>query len=230
MARGALIAIEGIDGTGKGTQARMLMDALARAGRKAQLFSFPSYSKTLAGSLVGAYLDGEMGDPRAIDSRLTAVLYALDRFENKKEMDQALARWRVVVCDRYVGSNLAHQVARAPAARRRAVRELIEKLEFEVLGLPRPDLVVCLDMPAALAQQRVLGKAARDYTKKQLDVQEADSEHLRLALAEYRLQARRNPNWVTVPTVRRGGAPRSREEIHADVLRALAEAGIVRTV
>ena len=168
-----------------------------------------------------------MGEPREIDSRLTAVLFALDRFEMKQAMEKALARGRIVVCDRYVGSNLAHQVARSPAPRRRAVRALIERLEYEVLGLPRPDVAILFDMPAALAQRRILDKGARDYTKKQLDAHEADSGHLRAALAEYRLQARRHAQWVTVPTVRRGGAPRTREEIHAEVLEALARANVL---
>lgn len=204
----------------------MLMEALARARKPAELFSFPSYSKTLSGSLIGAYLNGELGEPKSIDSRLTAVLFALDRFEVKAQLERALARGRIVVCDRYVGSNLAHQTARTPAARRRAVRQLIERLEYEVLALPRPELVVLLDMPASLAQERVLAKGARDYTKKQLDAHEADSGHLRAALAEYRLQARTHQGWVRVPTTS-GRAARSREQIHADVLAALAGAGIL---
>jgi len=112
--RGALIAIEGIDGTGKGTQAQMLVQALEARGRSVELFSFPAYQRTLAGSLIGAYLDGRMGPPRQIDSRLTAVLYALDRFELKGAIEGALARGAVALCDRYVGSNLAHQAARTP--------------------------------------------------------------------------------------------------------------------
>jgi dTMP kinase len=226
LKRGSLIALEGIDGTGKGTQARMLMEALASRRRKAELFSFPSYEKTLGGSLVAAYLDGEMGDPHAIDSRLTAVLYALDRFEMKSGIERALAAGKTVVCDRYVGSNLAHQVARAPASRRKEMRALIERLEYEILGLPRPKLTVLLVMPTSLAQERVLTKAKRSYTKKQLDVQEADRAHLKAALAEYRLQSRIHEDWATIPTVS-GRTPRTREEIHADVVAALERAGLI---
>jgi dTMP kinase len=217
-----VIAIEGIDGTGKGTQARMLVEALEQRGLEVELFSFPAYSETLAGSLIGAYLNGEMGEPRTIDSRLTAVLFALDRYEMKARIDQARDRGATVLCDRYVGSNLAHQAARTAPKGRRALRAMVERLEYEVFGLPRPDLVLLLDMPDRLAQERVRLKGARAYTQKALDAHEADREHLRAALAEYRRQARANPErWAVIRTVERGGAPRTREAIHADIVAEL---------
>ncbi len=216
---GQLIALEGIDGTGKGTQARLLVEALRRRGLEAVLFSFPAYRQTSAGRLIGAYLDGGLGDPRSIDSRLTATLYALDRFEMRAQLEAALAAGQLAICDRYVGSNLAHQVARAASRRRGEVRTFIEDLEFRVFGLPRPALTLLLDMPVSLAQQRVLQKAARQYTHKQLDANEADLRHLRGALAEYRRQANA-PGWRRIPTTA-GRRERTREEIHADVLAAV---------
>jgi dTMP kinase len=227
MKLGPLIAIEGIDGTGKGTQALLLRQALEKAGRKVALFSFPAYERTLAGALIGAYLDGRMGPPRQIDSRFTAVLYALDRFELKASIEKARSGGAVVLCDRWVGSNLAHQAARTPPRERPALRRMIERLEFGLFGLPRPDLVVYLDMPDLLAQERIRLKAARGYTKKQMDELEADRAHLRAALAEYRRQARTNSLWRLVRTVARDGSPRSREEIHADVLAALRRRGLL---
>lgn len=224
-----LIAIEGIDGTGKGTQARMLVDALKGRGRRVELFSFPAYADTLAGSLIGAYLNGDMGEPRTIDSRLTAVLFALDRFEVKERMERARRSGAIVLCDRYVGSNLAHQSARTAPKGRKALRQLVDRLEYGVFGLPRPDLVVLLDMPDSLAQERILQKAARGYTQKALDAHEADRAHLRAALAEYRLQARANPDsWVVVKTVGPRSAPRTREEIHADIVAALDARKLIR--
>jgi dTMP kinase len=224
MRRGPLIAIEGIDGTGKGTQARLLAQALRRRGREVVAFSFPAYQRTLAGGLIGAYLDGRMGPPRQIDSRLTAVLYALDRFELKGAIERARARGAVALCDRYVGSNLAHQAARTPAAQRPALRRTIERLEFGLFGLPRPDLVLYLDMPDLLAQERIRHKAARAYTAKQMDALEADRAHLRLALAEYRRLARTASRWRLVRTVERTGAPRTREAIHEDLMAAVDRA------
>lgn len=226
MKRGPLIVIEGIDGTGKGTQAQLLVDALRARRRRVAPFSFPAYEQTLAGGLIGAYLDGQLGPPRQIDARLTAVLYALDRFEMKSALERAMAKGQVALCDRYVGSNLAHQAARAAPARRPALRAMIERLEFGLFALPRPDLVLYLDMPDALAQERIRLKAARSYTAKPMDELEADREHLRLALGEYRRQARASRTWSLIRTVERGGAARTREAIHADILAAVSKRGL----
>lgn len=218
---GHLIALEGIDGTGKGTQARLLAESLEQRGQKVALFSFPAYRQTFAGKLIGTYLDGGLGDPRFIDSRLTAAIYALDRFEMREQLKAALAAGHTVICDRYVGSNLAHQVARALPRRRGQVRAFIEELEFGVFGLPRPNLTLLLDMPVSLAQKRVLRKTARQYTHKQLDANEADLRHLKGALFEYRLQARA-PSWHRIATTA-GRRERTREEIHRDLLAAIDE-------
>ncbi|MFN7134957.1 MAG: hypothetical protein ACK4N5_22965, partial [Myxococcales bacterium] len=212
---------------GKGTQTRLLAAALRRQKRRLAVFSFPSYDKTLAGGLVGAYLDGSLGDPRHIDSRLAAVLFALDRFERKAGIEKAMKSGALVLCDRYVGSNLAHQAARTPEAQRPDLRRLIERLEYGVLGLPRPSLVLYLDMPDALAQERVKLKGERSYTRAELDAHEADRRHLGLALAEYRRQAAARRDWVLIRTVDADGTPRTREAIHADIMAALVRRGIV---
>lgn len=222
MKTGQLIALEGIDGTGKGTQARLLVEALERRGQSVAFFSFPAYRQTFAGALIGDFLDGRLGDPKGIDSRLTATIYALDRFELRDELRRALMAGQTVVCDRYVGSNLAHQVARARPGQREAVRSFIEALEFTVLGLPRADLTLYLDMPVGLAQRRVLTKAARQYTKKRLDANEADLRHLRGALAEYRHQSLA-PDWRRIATTR-GRRELTRDEIHAAILAAIDSA------
>lgn len=222
MRRGPLIAFEGIDGTGKGTQARRLARALRRAGRRVRLFSFPAYGRTLSSRLLAAYLNGALGN---LDARLTALLFACDRLEVAPALHAALAAGDVAICDRYVPSNLAHQVARAAPGARQGLRRFIEDLEYRRFGLPRPDRVVYLDMPPAMARRRVLGKGRRGYTARALDVQEADARHLSGALAEYRRQAK-SRRWIRVATLARDGTPRSRGAIHADVMAALRRGGI----
>jgi dTMP kinase len=216
-----LIAIEGIDGSGKGTQAQMLREALHRRKISAELFSFPAYDLTLAGTLIGAYLNSELGDIAHIDSRLTALLFALDRFERKKSIEQSLQLQQWVICDRYVGSNLAHQVGRTAPQKRVQTRAFIEKLEYDVFGLPRPQLVLYLDMPPALAQQRIRQKEARVYTHQKLDAHENDSFHLRAALEEYHQQLKTNPDWVLISTVSSEGDSLNREEIHQQIMGVL---------
>jgi dTMP kinase len=224
--RGALIAFEGIDGTGKGTQARLLIAALRRAGRRVRIFSFPAYGRTLSSSLVADYLNGRFGDLRP---RLTALLFACDRLEQSAGIRQALDSGAFVVCDRYVPSNLAHQVAREPRAGKAALRRFILDLEYRRFGLPRPDAVLFLDMTPALARRRVMQKGRRQYTRLQLDIQESDRGHLAASLHEYREQAT-GRGWHRVSTIAEDGAPRSRGEIHADVLAVLHRSGVIPSI
>jgi dTMP kinase len=109
MSMAVLIAIEGIDGSGKGTQAQQLVERLNQHNTTACLLSFPRYSETLFGTTIGRFLDGDFGPLDAVAPELAATLYAGDRYESRGLLIDALDNHQVVVCDRYVPSNLAHQ-------------------------------------------------------------------------------------------------------------------------
>src|SRR5579863_3581138 len=115
--RGKLIALEGIDGSGKRTQLDLLTGALDARGLSTFRISFPRY-ESFYGKLVGQYLNGEFGALQAVDPHLSALLYAGDRLEAKPEIEAALANGKVLLADRYIGSNLAHQCARVAVERR----------------------------------------------------------------------------------------------------------------
>ena len=100
-----LIVIEGIDGSGKGTQAKALTDRLNDAGRRAELLSFPRYRETLFGHAIGDFLNGRFGQLNEVHPFLASVLYAADRYESKAVLLKALEQNEVVICDRYVPSN-----------------------------------------------------------------------------------------------------------------------------
>src|SRR5436309_12852628 len=102
-----LIAIEGIDGSGKGTQARRLIERLAASGRRAALLSFPRYGETLFGRAIGEFLNGRFGTLDQVHPFLASLLYAGDRFESRRLLAELLATHDVVVLDRYVASHLA---------------------------------------------------------------------------------------------------------------------------
>src|SRR5438477_4414931 len=107
-----LIAIEGIDGAGKGTQSHLLRARLAQAGLHVELLSFPRYGETFFARSIADYLNGRFGPLKAIDPHLPAMLYAGDRFESRALIQQLGGAADVVLFDRYVASNLAHQAAR----------------------------------------------------------------------------------------------------------------------
>lgn len=207
-ARGKLIVLEGIDGSGKRTQLEMLARAFASRGIPCAQMSFPRYDGFF-GQLVARFLNGEFGPLAAVNPHFSALLYAGDRLEAKPEIESHLAAGRFVLSDRYIGSNLAHQGARVPPAGRNAFLEWLSRLEYEIYSLPAEDLVIYLRVPPAVAQRMLARKGARGYTKKKRDLQEASLAHLKAASSVYDDLARR-PTWRTVECLASGPVAHSR--------------------
>jgi dTMP kinase len=241
-ARGKLIAFEGVDGSGKRTQLEMLGRRFDARGIAVARVSFPRYDGFF-GKMVAQFLNGEFGSLEAVDPHFSALLYAGDRLEAKPEIEAALDAGKIVLADRYVGSNLAHQSARVLKKREREFLEWLKQLEYEVYGLPKEDLVVYLRVPATEAQRLVTKKPAREYTRKLRDLQEADLAHLKAASEAYD-ELSQQPQWIRVECARqlsnRNSKPaaasrrcvssagnhaplglRSPEDIHEDVLAAI---------
>ena len=199
-----LIAIEGIDGSGKGTQAKVLTDRLAAAGRRVELLSFPRYRETLFGQAIGDFLNGRFGQLNEVHPFLASVLYAADRYESKSTLLNALDRNEAVICDRFVPSNLAHQGAKLSGTEREELLRTIQRIEFEIFGLPQPQLVILLDIPVEFAQRNIAAKKPRDYTDKAADLQEADADYLQRVRDVYLQLAAENAHWYRVDSVRDG--------------------------
>jgi len=218
--RGKLIAVEGIDGSGKQTQVRLLACELESRGHQVLSTGFP-HSDTWFGKMVGQFLNGDFGPLDSVDPHFTALLYAGDRFEDKRPIVAALESGGVVLADRYVGSNLAHQSARTAPEKRAEFRAWIEHLEYNIYELPKEDLVLYLRLPAHEAQTLVAKKSARKYTDAAHDILESNIRHLQEAAAMYDLLAR-GSNWMTIECF--DGAKqviRSPEEISAEILAAV---------
>jgi len=211
-----LIVIEGIDGSGKGTQAQQLTERLTATGRRVRLLSFPRYRDTLFGHAIGDFLNGRFGQLNEVHPFLASVLYAADRFESKSMLNDALQQSDIVVCDRYVPSNLAHQGAKLDGAERDELLRTIERIEFDVFALPPPSLVVLLDVPVEIAQRNIAAKKPRNYTDKAADLQEADAEYLQRVRDVYLQIAARDPLWRRVDSAR-AGQQRSIAEISDDI-------------
>lgn len=159
-----LVAIEGIDGSGKRTQAQMLLDRAREKNKTANLLSFPRYKITQSSKWIAEYLKGDYGELSEVHPLFAGMLFALDRFESKEQIEGLLAKHDLIIMDRYVASNLAYQSARvAEEARTKFVDRLL-KLEYSIYGLPRPDLTLFLDMPVAFSEHLISERGARGYT------------------------------------------------------------------
>jgi dTMP kinase len=216
-ARGKLVALEGIDGSGKRTQLEMLARAMRTRGITHATIAFPRYDGFF-GQMVAQYLNGEFGTLTEVDPHFSALLYASDRLENKKLLENYLADGKLVVADRYIASNLAHQGARVPTRQFLQFLLWLEKLEYRVYALPEEELVIYLRLPAARAQKLVGKKRARAYTRRRRDLQEANLAHLHAAARIFDRLARRR-NWATVECMSaRSEELRSAEDIHSEIM------------
>jgi dTMP kinase len=219
---GRLIAIEGIDGSGKRTQVDLLAGTIAagEGGHSVYSTGFPQYDSWF-GKMVGQFLNGDYGPLDTVDPHFTALLYAGDRFEAKPKLEAALNKGQIVLVDRYIGSNLAHQTARVPAEKREDFRRWIEHLEYGIYELPREDLILYLRVPPRLAQTLVAQKSARSYTSAKQDILEASLRHLEQAAERYDLLSRQAP-WVTIECYDAArGAMRPSKDIAQEVLAAV---------
>src|SRR5215471_18012244 len=197
--RGKLIAVEGIDGSGKQTQVRLLARALEAKGHRVLSTGFPQYQSWF-GKMAGQFLNGDFGSIDTVDPHFAALLYAGDRFENKGPIVAALDRGDVVLADRYIASNLAHQAARSAPEKRAQFRDWIEQLEYGIYGMPKEDLVLYLRVTPQHAQALVAKKAARTYTDSAHDILEASARHLQTASDIYDDLAL-SSNWKTIECV-----------------------------
>jgi dTMP kinase len=228
LIRGKLIAIEGIDGSGKRTQLDLLSSELDARGLATFRISFPRYD-SFYGKLVGRFLNGEFGALEAVDPHLSALLYAGDRLEAKPEIEAALAAGTFVLADRYVGSNMAHQTARVPPEQREEFIAWLKKLEYGLYTLPVEDLVIFLHVPVPEAHRLVGMKSARTYTNLKRDIQEADIEHLEQTAIIYDRLAT-EANWARIECISTAsGVLYSPEEIHRAVLQTVETRILSRT-
>lgn len=207
-----LIAVEGIDGSGKGTQSARLVEALRSAGHSAALLSFPRYQDTRFGQQIGRFLNGQFGELDQVHPVLVSLLFAGDRFESRQLILDQLARHDVVVCDRYVASNMAHQGAKTSSQDLPALLDWIQFVEFQQHQLPQPDLVLWFDLPATVAQELIHRKNQRSYTDRVADLQEADTGYLERVRGVYARLAEANPQWRRI-SVMQAESCRSIDEI-----------------
>lgn len=217
----SLIVLEGLDGSGKGTQTALLTEALVKQGRSLRQITFPDYDSP-SSALVRMYLNGEFGtDPEDVNPYAASAFYAVDRFASfRKDWKKDYDRGSVILCDRYATSNMVYQMGKSPRKEWDRYLEWVEDFEYGKLGLPRPDLVLYLDMPVEVSQKLLLQRYHGDSGKK--DIHESHLEFLR-SCGECARYAGEKLHWKVVPCSR-DEQPLPVEEIHKSVLEQVEQA------
>lgn len=183
--RGVFLVIEGTDGSGKGTQFKLLVEKLKSRGYDVETFDFPQYDQP-SSHFVREYLNGKYGTAEEVGPYTGSMFYALDRYEAAPKISKALDEGKIVLANRFTGSNMAHQGTKFPTSGERNGYFLwLDAIEFKMLGIPRPDLSIVLRVPAEVAQKLVDQKESRNYTDKKRDLHEADINHMRKSVEVY---------------------------------------------
>lgn len=218
--KGKLIVIEGLDGSGKATQAKRLAEALAAEGRKVRQITFPDYASD-SSALVKMYLGGRFGThPDDVNAYAASAFYSVDRFASYKTDWGAFYRGGgVVVADRYTTGNAVHQCSKLPPDQWEAFLAWLFDFEYTKIGIPSPDQVVYLEVDPAVSQRLMTGRYQGDEARK--DIHEKDFEYLARSQRAAAWCAA-HLGWARVACCQ-GAEMRPIGAIHADVLKAVKE-------
>lgn len=197
-----LIVIEGLDGSGKSTQVRMLKEHLSRDGRPLHYIHFPRFDAPVYGDLLARFLRGEFGSLESVHPQLVALLFAEDRRIAAPQLREWLAAGNTVLLDRYVYSNIAFQCAKLqdPSARD-SLRDWILRTEYGDFGIPRPDINIFLDVPVSFVSEKLSANRRgcdREYLAGASDIHESDMSFQMRVREMYLSQTRRDPGFIRV--------------------------------
>ena len=219
QAKGKLLVLEAGDGSGKATQTKMLRERLVAENRCVRQVEFPDYASP-SSALVRMYLGGDFGERASeVNAYAASAFFAVDRyasFQTKWRAD--LEAGAIVLADRYTTANMVHQAVKIEdAAEREAFLAWLEDFEYEKLALPRPDLVLFLDMDPAVSRRLIAARAAASGAAR--DIHERDEDYLvRCHRASVNLAAR--CGWQRV-RCSEAGEPLSREAVHEKIYEAV---------
>jgi dTMP kinase len=213
--KGKLIVIEGIDSSGKATQSRLLYEKLAGLKKNVKKIEFPDYGSP-SSSLVKMYLSGDFGsDPRTVNAYGASIFYAADRFASfKAKWENFYRHGGIVIADRYVSSNMIYQAAKFDdSVQRKQYLDWIDDLEYKKLGLPRPSIVLFLNLSPSFCADLSIRRNNKFTGKSQKDIHEADKAYMEQTYA-VAMDAARQYGWHII-ACSQGDAVRSVEDISA---------------
>ncbi len=213
---GKLIVIEGTDGSGKSTQFRRLTQRLELEGTNFKTLVFPRYSEP-SSALIRMYLGGDFGhNPGDVNAYAASSFYAVDRYASYK---QDWGNWYedggLIVSDRYTTSNAVHQASKEPPEKQAEFLKWLYEYEYDKLGLPKPDLILYLDVPTDFTEKLLRSREQATHTN--ADIHEQDTAYLATCRRTGRMAAQYY-GWTVIDCVH-CGQMRSIEDIHEEIFR-----------
>ena len=227
--KGKFIVFEGLDGSGKSTQTKLLANYLEKQGMPVVKIDFPQHGEPSAG-LVDEYLRGKYGKAEQVGPYRASVFYACDRYDAGFKIRQWISEGKVVVADRYLASNIGHQGGKIKnkQAWRKYVKWLYD-FEYNLFGIHKPNITIILKTDPAITlklahkitDQEKLAKRKAYLGEQKRDIHEKDTEHLKNALRSYLWAAAEFPKDFKVVECMKNGRLLSPEAIHQKIICAI---------
>lgn len=226
-----LFVIEGVDGSGKSTQLRLLSEFLIRKGYSCEFLHFPRTDAPYFGELIARFLRGEFGSLNEVDPYMVAMLYAGDRKDASEMIRGWLKNKKIVLLDRYTYSNIAYQCAKIDDLNAQdKLMNWILNLEFEHFGIPKPDLNLFLDVPFSFTEKKLLSERSgndRTYLKGTRDIHEESLNFQEKVRDIYLKVARSDDRLVVVDCNKGNGQMQSPEMISSLILNIISERNLI---
>ena len=215
-----LIIIEGLDGCGKSTQTKLLEEYFTSKGINYKKIKLPDYDSP-SSTLVNMYLAGDFGkNANDVNAFAASAFYAVDRFASYKlNWGKDYENGTLILADRYATSNAIYQMEKISEDKWDEYLEWSADFEYNKIGIPKPDLVLFLDMPVEVSQRLMTERYNGDEGKK--DVHEANVEFLNKCRKSALYTAKRQ-GWRVIPCSD-GVNPLSIDEIHKKIIACVDE-------
>lgn len=210
-----IIAVDGADKAGKHTQVMRIVEYLNMRGIKTETLDFPQY-KSYWGQFIKRYLNGEFGATRNLPAEYTMLPYAMDRQAHMPQIKQWIDTGKWVVFDRYTYSN-AFSIAKLPRDQWNAKITHLEDMEFNQMGIIRPDYNIYLYLPAQISYA-MRNEGLKEYQNGKPDIHESDLRLLQDVSDVYKTIASKNPkNWTVVDEIKSDGIRMNPDEVFASL-------------
>ena len=224
MPHGKLIVLEGIDGSGKSAQYRRLCARMENDGIAYNHIVFPRYDKE-SSALIRMYLSGQFGEnPGDVNAYAASTFYAVDRYASyRTDWGEIYEKGGIILSDRYTTSNAVHQGSKLPDDQLPAFFDWLQDLEYEKLGLPKPDLVIYLDVDLETSLARMRRRQQKTHTS--ADIHEKDKDYLSRCLHTAEMAAE-HYGWTRIPFLKDGkerDVDEKNREIYSILLDAINE-------
>jgi len=216
------VVIDGIDGSGKGTQVKIVEEKLRKMWKKVKVLDYPRYEEQ-SSFMVQKYLNWDYG--KEVGPKLSSIFYAIDRFDSSFDFKKDLENYDYIISNRYVSANVIHQSGKiSDEKERKEFINWIEDLEYNIFWIPKPDMTIFLNVSPEMSQKLVLKKEEREYLKwwKKMDLHEEDKDHLINAHRAAVEVVNNNADWIKIDC-ERDLEMRSIDDINRDILDLILE-------